>query len=167
MELIKLCPYMRKANLHSLARSIPPKNHADLIRDAQKCPIMKREISTSSVCPFASTVDTFATVGPRGAMQHQPHHSIKEAVKATLNFKLDMSPKTHRSVSPHAATQHPNSETHTKDGMFDYEGFCDAELDKKHKDKRYSRYDPVIATSTTLTGSLNCFQLHIQAPASM
>lgn len=81
------------------------------------CPIMKREISTTSVCPFATTVDNIAIVGKRGPMHHQPHFIPK------------------KKGCPAAQPVAPG------DGKFDYEAFAEEELDKKHKDVSASYYN--------------------------
>ncbi len=107
--------------------------HSKLFASAQQCPIMstaialrtesahRKSISTSPICPFAATVDTWTMI----SNPNMPLHSQQQKNATKKSGKVDPS-------QPFFSTC-----------AFDYEHFYKTELDKKKQDKSYRYFNNI------------------------
>lgn len=132
------CPWLSKLSPPSLRKLSSSSSSFPLLKSAQlKCPIMSslpplggqggaRSISSSPICPFATTVDELTAFAPPPSMtltmmgkEKTPQGSKKgEEKEDPLLLSNPLKP-------------------------FDYEAFYDQELTKKHKDKSYRYFNNI------------------------
>ncbi|KAJ3322922.1 mitochondrial 5-aminolevulinate synthase [Boothiomyces sp. JEL0866] len=129
---IAVCPYLARTPVNKLRkmstmpaiRSVGMPNA--LYAKASKCPMMKNAlkgqsagISTSSKCPYASTVDSIVEVGKPGTLSSfLASKNANELNNALFN-------------------------QHQKNGVFDYETFYHQELEKKKNDRSYRYFNNI------------------------
>ncbi|KAI8897128.1 pyridoxal phosphate-dependent transferase [Globomyces pollinis-pini] len=141
LNAVKNCPYLARTPVTKLRKlnSVPPSRVRGLasiaapnalLAKATKCPVMNpalktraATISTSSKCPYATTVDDMSFVGPAGRVS---------------SYLDPNAPHNKGVVLPHAATSE-----HKKDGLFDYETFYNQELEKKKNDRSYRYFNNI------------------------
>lgn len=135
---IAVCPYLARTPVNKLRKmsTMPAIRQVGmpnaLYAKASKCPMMKNAlkgqsagISTSSKCPYASTVDSIVEVGKPG----------------TLSSFLSKNPSGWLFLMIELNNALFNQ--HQKNGVFDYETFYHQELEKKKNDRSYRYFNNI------------------------
>ncbi|KAN0115442.1 mitochondrial putative 5-aminolevulinate synthase [Hyaloscypha variabilis] len=147
-----MCPFLKKtspATLRSLSTSTRQASPgggsmSNLQTIARRCPIMGKALAVQTaksgkvglggVAALGAIRAYSGKAGTGKARLHTSHHREARAVEDTLFGREKVPYPQH--VKPVRPVQH-------KAAKFDYEGFYNAELDKKHKDKSYRYFNNI------------------------
>ncbi|KAH8780388.1 pyridoxal phosphate-dependent transferase [Hyaloscypha finlandica] len=147
-----MCPFLKKtspATLRSLSTSTRQASPgggsmSNLQTIARRCPIMGKALAVQTaksgkvglggVAALGAIRAFSGKAGTGKARLHTSHHREARAVEDTLFGREKVPYPQH--VKPVRPVQH-------KAAKFDYEGFYNAELDKKHKDKSYRYFNNI------------------------
>ncbi|KAK1751656.1 pyridoxal phosphate-dependent transferase [Echria macrotheca] len=152
-----LCPFMKKATaagLRAMTTAARPALAASpcggtiskLQVLARRCPVMGKAMAVQSARGLPGGVAGLSTLGHAQSTKaklhtSRPHDAQVEGSlfreKVPLPPRLPVKPQQH--VAP-APTTHASA---CEGRKFDYEGFYNAELDKKHKDKSYRYFNNI------------------------
>lgn len=154
----RACPFLARTPVSALRKlsTVPVKTTAGkstaLFVTAQKCPIMSKALAVQSVkskgarsmhsspiCPYAAVVDGISAIPQRNAQP--PSFLAPQTVKPAA----PRCPVQHNKQQQHAPVQKA-ADVHPVQGAtkpFDYEAFCQHELEKKHKDKSYRYFNNI------------------------
>ncbi|KAM0820239.1 hypothetical protein AB5N19_06058 [Seiridium cardinale] len=153
-----MCPFLKKASpasLRALSTSTRPQASpcggtiSKLQVLGQRCPIMSKALAIQTARSSMGGAAA-ATAGVRAFSGHQKTAKARIHTSRAHEARAMEGVFTHRdahvppptSLKPQAATQ-TASKSASSANKFDYDGFYESELDKKHKDKSYRYFNNI------------------------
>ncbi|KAI1804370.1 5-aminolevulinate synthase mitochondrial precursor [Daldinia bambusicola] len=161
-----MCPFLKKASpatLRALSTSTRPQTSpcggtiSKLQLLGQRCPVMGKALAIQSArvgrTPMAGAAtmsgirnyssQTSQTKQGRAKIHTSRSHEARAVDTTVFNAResVQFPPSVH--VNRKANATAPPANPSSSDGKFDYNGFYDAELDKKHKDKSYRYFNNI------------------------
>lgn len=147
-----VCPFLKSASpstLRAMSTSVKPKaspcggTMSKLQVFAQRCPIMGKALAIQTAQSRTATIAATAIAGIRSFSGHVGSKTGRAGIHTSRSKEARPvdNPVIDRHVAGHHAKHAPTPSQAV--GKFDYEGFYENELDKKHKDKSYRYFNNI------------------------